>query len=250
MLACLGTLCMIAISVLIHRGIHGKYGIGIHGLSIIFLGFLPFFAVFVVRSQIKFWWCPSITASLLLSTCLVLYYLSSNGLWCAQHPNVTRELCAKLVEFASFAASSNVTLWWLTLGDLLAVERGRDTPIPWEHDVDVCITPEQFPMFEKALRSSVGRFQPEAVSLKAGHWYLPIDIPKLGLTTREAEGVNVDIWTCPQLSGNITRVLYCNGLMNVPGSLEDRHTILTEHYGNYSEVKYAHHNTMCRIWNG
>ena len=73
---------------------------------------------------------------------------------------------------------------------------------------------------------------------------------KLGLTTREAEGVNVDIWTCPQLSGSIKRVLYCNDFMNVPGSLPERHAILSKHYGNYSAVKYAHHATMCRIWNG
>lgn len=249
-LGCLGTLC-IAISVLIHRGIHGRYGIGFHGLSLVCLGLLPLVVLFVLRQrQVTLWWCPSSTVSLLLSTCLVLYYLTSNGLWCAQHPNVTQELCAKLVQFASFATSSNVTSWWLTLGDLLAVQRGRDMPIPWEHDIDVCITADQFPAFEEALRSHTGHFQPEAECLKQGHWYLPIDMLKHGLTTREAEGVNVDIWTCPQLSGNITRVLYCNGLINVPGSLEDRHAILTKHYGNYFIVKYAHHDVMCRIWNG
>ena len=250
-LGCLGTLC-IAISVLIHRGIHGTYGIGFHGLILICLGLLPFVVLFVLRQrQVKLWWCLSSSVSLLLSTCLVLYYLSFNGLWCAQHPNVTQELCAKLVRFASFATSSNVTSWWLTLGDLLAVQRGRDMPIPWEHDIDVCITADQFPVFEEALRSHAGHFQPEAECLEqAKHWYLPIDMLKHGLTIREAEGVNVDIWTCPQLSGNITHALYCNGLMNVPGSLEDRHAILTKHYGNYSVVKYAHHDLMCRIWNG
>ena len=246
---CFGTFCVV-IPILIHRGIHGHFGIGFHGISILFLGLLPFFAVLILRqSQIKLWWCPSNAVSLLLSTCLVLYYLSSNGLWCVQHPSVAPELCAKLVQFASFAASWNVTMWWLTLGDLLAVQRGRNMPIPWEHDIDVCIAAEQFPVFAEALKSSVGHFKPEAEMLKAGHWYLPVDMAKLGLTKRDAEGVTVDIWTCPQLSGNITRVWYCNGFMNVPGSLEDRHIILTDHYGNYSEVTYVHHNLMCRIWN-
>lgn len=162
-----------------------------------------------------------------------------------------RAHCAqKLVQFKSFAASSKITFWWLTLGDLLAVHRGRVRPIPWEHDVDICITPEQYPLFEKALRSNASYFQPKAEFLESGHCYLPIDMAKLGLTTREAEGVNVDIWTCPQLSGSIKRVLYCNDFMNVPGSLPERHAILSKHYGNYSTVKYAHHATMCRIWNG
>lgn len=138
----------------------------------------------------------------------------------------------------------------MVLGDLLAVHRGRVRPIPWEHDVDICITPEQYPLFEKALRSNASYFQPKAECLESGHCYLPIDMAKLGLTTREAEGVNVDIWTCPQLSGSIKRVLYCNDFMNVPGSLPERHAILSKHYGNYSAVKYAHHATMCRIWNG
>ncbi|XP_078383522.1 uncharacterized protein LOC144666042 [Oculina patagonica] len=248
---CFGTLCIV-IPILIHRGIHGHFGIGFHGITILFLGLLPFFVILILRQrQIKLWWCPSNAVSLLLSACLVLYYLSSNGLWCAQHPSVTHELCAKLLQFASFAASSNVTSWWLTMGDLLAVHRGLDMPIHWEHDIDICITPGQFPLFEEALKSNVGHFKPEAESItgKKPHWYLPIDMAKLGLSNRDGEGVNVDIWTCPQLTGNITRVLYCNGLMNVPSSLEDRNTILTNHYGNYSEVKYAHHNLMCRIWN-
>ena len=248
---CLATLCITS-PVLIHRRIHGHFGIGFHGLCLLFLGMLPFLAILTLHrfSQIKLWWCLSSTVSLLLSTCLVVYYLSSNGLWCLQHPSVTRELCEKLVQFASFAAHSNVTLWWLTMGDLLAVHRGRDMPLPWEHDIDVCITPDQFPVFEKALRSSDGHFEPAPKIIKAGHWYLPIDMARLGLTKRDGEGVNVDIWTCPYLYGNITRVLYCNGLMNVPASFEDRHTILTKHYKNYTEVRYAHHNFMCRIWNG
>ena len=245
-----GTLCLV-ITVLIHRGIHGKFGVGIHGLSVVFLGSLPFFALFVLRlSQLKLRWCPSLAIAQSLSICLFIYYLSSNGLWCAQHPHVTRALCAKLVQFKSFAASSNVTFWWLTLGDLLAVHRGRVRPIPWEHDVDICITPEQYPLFEKALRSNASYFQPKAECLQSGHCYLPIDMAKLGLTTREAEGVNVDIWTCPQLSGSIKGVFYCNDFMNVPGFLPERHAILSKHYGNYSSVKYAHHATMCRIWNG
>lgn len=119
------------ITILIHRGIHGKFGVGIHGLSVVFLGSLPFFALFVLRlSQLKLRWCPSLAIAQSLSICLVVYYLSSNGLWCAQHPHVTRALCAKLVQFKSFAASSKITFWWLTLGDLLAVHRGRVRPIP------------------------------------------------------------------------------------------------------------------------
>jgi hypothetical protein len=74
---------------------------------------------------------------------------------------------------------------------------------------------------------------------------------KLGLRAREAEGVNIDVWTCPKsFKGNITRVLYCNGYVNIPGSALDRHVLLTKEYGDYSVVTYEHHGSMCRFWNG
>ena len=251
-LVCTGTLCT-AIVLSINRGLHGEYGVGIHGQSILFLGLFPFLILFLRPfSQKKLSFCASFLVAVSLSTCVVLYYLSSNGLWCAQHPKITQEMCAKLIQFASFAATSNVTSWWLTLGDLLAVQRGRMMPLLWEHDIDVCITPEQFPVFERAIGARRDYFNPRAGRVGPGHWYIPIDMAKLGLRAREAEGVNVDVWTCPKLlnAGNITRVLYCHGLMNVPGSWEDRHMLLTKAYGDYSVVKYDHHSTMCRIWNG
>ena len=96
----------------------------------------------------------------------------------------------------------------MTLGDLLAIQRGRAMPMVWEHDIDICITPEEFPPFEKALASRVGYFEPKPIHYGRGHWYIPIDMAKLGLRAREAEGVNIDIWTCPKsFKGNITRVL-------------------------------------------
>jgi hypothetical protein len=106
--------------------------------------------------------------------------------------------------------------------------RGRAMPMVWEHDIDICITPEEFPRFEKALASRTGYSEPKPIHYGKGHWYIPIDMAKLGLRAREAEGVNIDVWTCPKsFKGNITRVLYCNGYVNVPGSALDRHMSLT-----------------------
>ena len=69
---------------------------------------------------------------------------------------------------------------------------------------------------------------------------------KLGLRAREEEGVNIDVWTCPKsFKGNITRLLYCNGYVNVPGSALDRHMLLTKEYGDYSVVTHEHHSSMC-----
>ena len=124
-------------------------------------------------------------------------------------------------------------------------------PMAWEHDIDICITPEEFQRFEKALESRAGYFEPKPIRYGAGHWYMPIDMAKLGLRAREAEGVNIDVWTCTKaFKGNITRVLYCNGYMNIPGSASDRHMLLTKEYGDYSVVEYEHHEHMCRLWNG
>lgn len=242
----------LAIVLTIQRGLHGEYSLGIHGFSIFLLGISPFLVLFLARStQGRPTFYASCAVAVFVSTFLVLYYLSNNGLWCAQHPKITEEMCAKLRQFASFAASANVTSWWLTLGDLLAIQRGRAMPLPWEHDIDVCIVFEQFPLFERALRSRARYFHPPAERLERGHWYLPIDVKGLGLRARDAEGVNVDVWTCPPLSTrNITRALFCDGSMNVPGNWEERHLLLTKEYGDYSVVKYEHHRSMCRIWNG
>ena len=130
-----------------------------------------------------------------------------------------------------------IPAWWMTLGDLLAIQRGRAMPMVWEHDIDICITPEEFPRFEKALTSRTGYFEPKRIHYGKGHWYIPIDMAKLGLRAREAEGVNIDVWRCPKsFKGNITRVLYCNGYVNVPGSALDRHMLLTKEYGDYCLV--------------
>ena len=243
---------LLGIPLIIHRGLHGEYGFDIHGFSILVLGSIPFIGVYLLRgSYFKLSFFALCLLAVLLSTGVVLYYLSSHGLWCAQHPNVTREMCAKLKQFALFASSANVRSWWLTLGDLLAVQRGRAMPMAWEHDIDVCIDPEEFPLFEKALASRAGFFDPKAFRLGKSHWYLPVDMEKLGLRARDAEGVNIDIWKCERtFQGNISRVVYCDGWMNVPGSWEDRHALLTKEYGDYSVVTYEHHDTMCRIWNG
>ena len=133
------------------------------------------------------------------------------------------------------------------MGDLLAIQRGRAMPMVWEHDTNICITPEEFPRFEKALAWDILK----PIHYGRGHRYIPIDMAKLGLRAREAEGVNIDVWTCPKsFKGNITRVLYCNGYVNVPGPALDRHVLLTKEYGDCSVVTYEHHSNMCRFWNG
>ena len=243
---------VLGIPLLINRGLHGEYVYGVHGISILIIGMLPFLCLFFFRSgQIKFPFSGLFIFAAILATGLILYYLSSNGLWCAQHPSVTREMCAKLKQFALFASTSNLRSWWLTLGDLLAIQRGRNMPMPWEHDVDVCITPEEYPRFEEALASRAEFFEPKPIHYEKGHWYLPIDLKKLGLRAREAEGVFIDVWTCPKkFKSNFSRVLYCNGYVNVPESTLDRHELLTKEYGDYSVVTYEHHDRMCRIWNG
>ena len=247
---------LLAIPMLIHRGLRGEYGLDFEGFGILAIGIMPFICVFLLRNRVPTGYRVNSTCGLSIlatfaSIGMILYYLSSNGLWCAQHPSVTREMCAKLNQFASFASSVNLRFWWLTLGDLLAIQRGLTMPMAWEHDIDICVTPEEFLRFEKALATHAGYFEPKPFHYEKGHWYIPIDMAKLGLRPREAEGVNIDIWTCPKsFKGNITRVLYCNGYMNVPGSAADRHKLLTKEYGDYSEVKYEHHNGMCKLWRG
>jgi hypothetical protein len=59
----------------------------------------------------------------------------------------------------------------------------------WEHDIDICITPKEFPrVFEKALASRAGYFVPKSIHYGKGHWYtvyIPIDMAKLGLRATE-----------------------------------------------------------------
>jgi hypothetical protein len=64
----------------------------------------------------------------------------------------------------------------MTLGDLLTIQRGRAMPMVWEHDIDICITPEKFPRFEKALASRVVHFEPKSIHYGKGHWYTTISI--------------------------------------------------------------------------
>ena len=243
---------LLGIPLLIHRGLHGEYGYGIHSFSILVIGMVSFIGAFLLlgyQFRLPVWSLCSCAA--VFATAMILYYLSSNGLWCAQHPSITREMCAKLNQFALFASTANLHSWWLTLGDLLAIQRGRTMPMAWEHDIDICITPKEFQRFEQALESRAGYFEPKPIHYDTGHWYIPIDMAKLGLRAREAEGVNIDVWTCTKtFKGNISRVMYCNGYMNIPGSASDRHILLTKEYGDYSLVKYEHHEHMCRLWNG
>ena len=86
---------------LIHHGLHGEYGFDVHGFSILTIGIIPFIRVFLLRgNQFRLpLWGLCVLATVLV-TGMVLYYLSSNGLWCAQYPSVTREMCAKLRRFA------------------------------------------------------------------------------------------------------------------------------------------------------
>lgn len=243
---------LFGIPLLIHRGLHGEYGFDSQCLSITLIAVIPFIFVFFLRDvQLKLRVPGQFVLAAIISIGTVLYYLSRNGLWCAQHPSVTREMCAKLKTFASFASSYDCNSWWLTRGDLLAIQRGRVMPLAWEHDIDVCITPEEFPQFEETLASHARYFEPEPVRHGEGHWYIPVDMKKLGLRARDAEEVMIDVWTCPKaFQGNITQTLYCNGYMNIPESPADRHELLTKEYGDYSIVKYEHHARMCRLWNG
>lgn len=249
------------IAILIHRGLHGYYGLGIHGFNISLLFLIPSFLVLIktqrgtggIKPRTIFLHWRTHFIALLLSLLAVVYYLSTNGLWCAQHPSITKAMCKKLRKFSKFARSNGVKEWWLTMGDLLAVQRGLDQPLFWEHDIDICITSGQFIALKEALKSNPDFFHPKAEYIKSDHLYLPIDIAKLRLlstTKRTAEGVNLDIWTCPRLVSNITRVSYCGGFMNVPMSELERRALLKEYYGDYSVVKYSHHAWMCNIWTG
>jgi hypothetical protein len=105
---------------LIHRGLHGEYGFDVHGFSILTIGIIPFIRVFLLRgNQFKLPLSGLCVLATVLVIGVVLYYqVSSNGLWCAQHPSVTREICAKLRRFALFVSTSNFHSCWLTLGDL------------------------------------------------------------------------------------------------------------------------------------
>jgi hypothetical protein len=58
-------------------------------------------------------------------------------------------------------------------------------PMVWEHDIDICITPEEFPRFEKAVAFRVGYFEPKPIHNGRTHWYIPIDMIKLGLEKRK-----------------------------------------------------------------
>jgi hypothetical protein len=103
---------------LIHRGLHGDYVFDVHGFSLLTIGIIPFICVFLLRgNQFRLPVSGLCVLATVLATGMVLYYLSSNGLWCAQHPSVTREMCAKLRRFALFVSTSNFHSWWLTLGE-------------------------------------------------------------------------------------------------------------------------------------
>ena len=64
----------------------------------------------------------------------------------------------------------------MTLGELLSIQRGRAVPMVWEHDIDICITPEKFPRFEKAVTSRVVHFEPEPIHYGKGQLYTTIPI--------------------------------------------------------------------------
>jgi hypothetical protein len=81
----------------------------------------------------------------------------------------------------------------MTLGDLLTIQRGRTVAMVWEHDIDICITPEKFPRFEKALASRVVHFEPKPVNYGKGHWYTTISIM---LSMRKAEKSNTTAKGC------------------------------------------------------
>jgi hypothetical protein len=52
---------------------------------------------------------------------------------------------------------------WLSVTCWQSNARGRAMPMVWEHDIDICITPEEFPRFEKALASRTGYFEPKPI---------------------------------------------------------------------------------------
>lgn len=244
-------LFLIGIPLLVHRWLHGKYGFDAHGFNIVIIISVGIVFLAMQSCQRKVPQLLLAVFTIIMVATTVLLYLSFNALWCAQHPSVTKAMCAKLRKFASFAADENIESWWLTLGDMLAIQRGHTMPMAWEHDIDICITQEEVLRFKKALESRETFFKPKAIHYETNHWYIPIDMEKLGLQARDAEGVNIDVWTCAKtFSGNISQVLYCDGYMNVPRSTEERHILLTKEYGDYSVVKYDHHQTLCKLWNG
>ena len=98
-----------------------------------------------------------------------------------------------------------------------------------------------------------GYFQPEPVMLGQNHVNFPISLEGYGLLStaqRTAEHAILDIWQCPRLAGHITRVPYCDGLMNVPESNLEKSALLHKFYGDYSVVRYEHHAWMCNLWTG
>jgi len=75
-----------------------------------------------------------------LLPCLTMYnWLSSNSLWCCLHPEAQLRVCDVAYQVSELLNSHNVSCW-LCFGSLLAVERENGYHVPWEHDVDLCIS--------------------------------------------------------------------------------------------------------------
>jgi hypothetical protein len=158
----------------IHRGLHGEYGFDVHGFSLLTIGIIPFICVFLLRgNQFRLPLSGLCVLATVLVTCMVLYYLSSNGLWCAQHPSARYARNVRKNEAICIILTSNFHSWWLTLCDLLAIQRARAMPMVWEHDIDICINPKEIPrVFEVALACRAGYFVPKPIHYGKGHWYI------------------------------------------------------------------------------
>jgi hypothetical protein len=68
----------------------------------------------------------------------IMYTASSRSLWCCVQPPVRALLCDTLSDVVDAFKAHDITAW-ICMGSLLAAQRDRGQPLPWEHDLDLCI---------------------------------------------------------------------------------------------------------------
>ncbi|EDO45039.1 predicted protein [Nematostella vectensis] len=189
------------------------------------------------------------------SLAMCVFYLSWRGLWCTYHKQHHRKLCQAACDIQKTLTIKHIPIW-ITLGDLLASHRNRTMPFAWEHDLDFCVSRDNF---QTDFTSEVHRgvFRTFATWIKPNHVYFE----PLRIRQRHAEGLLIDVWECdPQfygatpeeirngLNGSFIMVPYCGCMFAAP-KVEHRDRIFRKFYGeNYHVQKFAHHSWQCKIW--